>query len=217
MTGSRLSMAAKGALVLLVSFAWVEMLTRAGGSLSSTGLRSLRYFTVLSNLLCGLAALIHLLALLRGSVPAWVRRLSFAGTVAVGVTLLVVLIFLGPLYGYPELLRGANLWFHLVIPVLAILDHILLEPGERPGFRDTFMAMLPTLLYGLGYLTNILVNGVGEWPDTNDWYAFTAWGLPVGICIFAAILLLTWGIALALRALGRLRLRRTQGETAAAE
>lgn len=205
MSRNRLSMIAKVLLVLLVSFAWVEMITRAGGSLSSTGLRSLRYFTVLSNLLCGIAALIHLLALLRGSVPAWVLRLSYAAAVAVGVTLMVVLLFLGPLYGYPEMLRGANLWFHLVIPLLAILDHILLEQGDRPGFRDTFLTLIPSTLYGVGYGVNILANGMGEWPDTNDWYLFFRWGVAVGLGIYAAILLLTWAIALVLRTLGRAR------------
>ena len=200
------SAVAKALLVLLVVLAWVQMLSRAGGSLSSTGLSSLKYFTVLSNLLCGAAALIHLIALLRRSVPPWVLRLSYVGAVAVGVTLMVVMLFLGPLYGYLEMLKGANLWFHLVIPLLAILDHILLEQGDRPAFRDTLLAMLPSFLYGLGYAANLLLNGFGgEWPNTNDWYLFFHWGTAVGIIIYAAILALSWGIALALRALGKKR------------
>ncbi len=205
---SGLSRIAKALLVLLVAAAWIQMIPRAGGSLSSTGLRSLRYFTVLSNLLCGIAALIHLLALTRGPAPAWVLRLSYLGAVSVGVTLLVVMTFLGPLYGYLDMLRGANLWFHLVIPVLAILENILLEQGERPSLRDSLLAILPTFLYGVGYLVNILLNGIGEWPDTNDWYLFFHWGVPTAMGIYAAILLLTWGIALALRALGRRRAER---------
>ncbi len=200
------SIVAKALLVLLVALGWAQMLAGAEGSLSSTGLRSLRYFTVLSNLLCGIAALIHLIALLRRSVAPWVLRLSYVAAVAVGVTLMVVLLFLGPLYGYPEMLKGANLWFHLVIPLLAILDHILLEQGARPSFRDTLLAVLPSFLYGLGYAANLLVNGFGgEWPDTNDWYLFFHWGTAVGIGIYAAILALTWGIALALRGLGKKR------------
>ena len=58
----KLSILAKLLLVLMVAWAWRVMLVSAEGSLSSTGLRSLRYFTVLSNLLCGLAALVHLIA-----------------------------------------------------------------------------------------------------------------------------------------------------------
>lgn len=205
----KLSVCVKLATGVLVFGAWLLMIRSAAGTLSDTGVRSLRYFTVLSNFLCGIAALIHFFFLaLRKTAPRWVLRLSYIGTAAVGVTLMVVLLFLGPLYGYREMLKGANLWFHLLIPLLAILDHILLEPGERPSFRDTFLAVLPTVLYGLGYIANLLVNGVGQWPDTNDWYLFTLWGTPVAACIFAGILLLNWGIALALRALGRARAKR---------
>ena len=205
----KLSILAKVLLVLMVIWAWRVMLVTAEGTLSSTGLRSLRYFTVLSNLLCGLAALIHLIAMgVKKKAPRWTLRLSYLGTVAVGVTLMVVMLFLGPLYGYLAMLRNANLWFHLVIPVLAILDHILLEQGERPSFRDSFLAILPAFLYGLGYVANILLNGIGQWPDTNDWYLFFHWGTPAAVGIFAAILLMNWGIACALRALGRARARR---------
>ncbi len=205
----KLSMAAKLATGVLVLAAWLLMIRSAAGTLSDTGVRSLRYFTVLSNFLCGIAALIHFVFLaLRKTAPSWVLRLSYAGTAAVGVTMMVVLLFLGPLYGYLAMLKGANLWFHLLIPLLAILDHILLEPGERPAFRDTFLCLIPPALYGAAYAVNIAVNGIGEWPNTNDWYLFFYWGVPVGIVIYAAILLLAWGIALTLRALGKARARR---------
>ena len=206
MIRGKLSMAVKLAAGVLVFGAWLLMIRSAAGTLSDTGVRSLRYFTVLSNFLCGIAALIHFFFLaLRKTAPRWVLRLSYIGTAAVGVTLMVVLLFLGPLYGYREMLKGANLWFHLLIPLLAILDHILLEPGERPEFRDTFLCLIPAFLYGVVYAVNIALNGTGEWPNTNDWYLFFRWGVPVGIVIYAAILLLNWGIALTLRVLGRKR------------
>ncbi len=212
----KLSMVAKLATGVLVLLAWQLMIRSAAGTLSDTGVRSLRYFTVLSNLLCGVAALIHFCFLaVRGDAPRWVLRLSYVGAAAVGVTLMVVLLFLGPLYGYPAMLKGANLWFHLLIPLLAILDHILLEPGERPSLRETLLCLIPAFLYGTGYAANIAVNGVGAWPDTNDWYLFFRWGVPVGIVIYAVILLLNWGIALALRALGWARARREASAGAA--
>ena len=39
---------------------------------------------------------------------------------------------------------------------------------------------------------NILINGIGVWPDTNDWYGFLNWGLPMGLVIFAGLCLITW-------------------------
>lgn len=203
----KLSAAAKLATGVLVYGVWVLMVLTADvpGSMAA---RSLKYFTVLSNFLCGLAALIHFGVLAaRKTVPRWVLRLSYVGTCAVGVTLMVVMLMLGPLYSYREMLKGVDVWFHLLIPLLAILDHILLEPGERPSFRDTFLALIPVILYGAGYVGNLLLNGVGEWPNTNDWYQFTVWGTGAAAGIAAAILLLNWGIALALRALGRARIQ----------
>jgi uncharacterized protein (DUF486 family) len=44
-----------------------------------------------------------------------------------------------------------------------------------------------------------MVNGIGEWPDTNDWYGFLNWGWPVGIAIFVFVILLNWGVAVLLR------------------
>ena len=59
------------------------------------------------------------------------------------------------------------------------------------------------LVYGAVYLANIGINGIGEWPETNDWYLFLSWGYPTGILIFAIICLVTWLIGLMMRKLNR--------------
>ncbi|MBQ6389654.1 MAG: hypothetical protein IJH90_08600 [Mogibacterium sp.] len=58
--------------------------------------------------------------------------------------------------------------------------------------RDNRLAVLPMLIYGAVYLTNILINGIGVRPHSNDWYGFVKWGLPVGLAIFAGLCLITW-------------------------
>ena len=74
--------------------------------------------------------------------------------------------------------------------------------GMEPlPFRSTFLAVIPMLLYGLCYLVNILVNGVGEGRAANDWYGFVRWGFPVGMAIFGIITLGTWMIAVLIRKL----------------
>ena len=47
------------------------------------------------------------------------------------------------------------------------------------------------LIYGAGYLGNILLNGVGEWPDTNDWYSFMMWGYPSAFAIYGGLILIS--------------------------
>ena len=53
---------------------------------------------------------------------------------------------------------------------------------------------------------NIIINGIGEWPYTNDWYGFARAGLQWSPIVFAAMLLVTWLIAAVLRWLNQRRL-----------
>jgi hypothetical protein len=71
--------------------------------------------------------------------------------------------------------------------------------------KDNRLVIIPPLLYGLGYLANNLINGFGEWPDTNDWYFFFHWGYPVGILIYAILLTVTWLLGFLMRKLQRKR------------
>ena len=56
-------------------------------------------------------------------------------------------------------------------------------------------AML-TVIYGFGYILNILINGKGgRYPNNNDFYFFLRWGWGVAILIFAGIISVSFGIA----------------------
>lgn len=174
------------------------MVLRSGGEgelLTSSGWANLKYYTVLSNIFCGVIAAVFLI--LRGKTPGWLMTLKLAAAASVAVTFLVVACFLGVLYGHRYMYLGSNLFFHLILPVLGMIEFCLLE--ETISFRKTFFASIPTLLYGSVYLGNILINGKGEWPNTNDWYGFYRWGLGGALVIFAAIVLISWGVACLLR------------------
>ena len=166
--------------------------------LASSGVENLKYFTVLSNEFCGIVAVWSLIQTIRHKdCPVLLKLVAAA---AVGLTFLTVAAFLGPLYGYRFMYKNANFFFHLVLPLSAMAEYILLPvPKDGVPFRWTFLTMIPVFVYGTVYLTNILVNGTGVWPDTNDFYGFMNWGLPVGIVIFACIMLAIWGIACVLR------------------
>ena len=188
-------------IALVVPGAWLLMVFHAhSGPFTATGIRSLRYFTVLSNLFAGLSGLVYVIAAVRKRVTARVLRLNLMSTAAVAVTFFTVFCFLGPLYGYRNMLQGPNLWFHLLIPLMAMLGFSLMG-GEPLPRRAALTPVLCPLLYGLVYYLNICINGIGAWPKTNDWYGFLNWGTPVGFVIFGFILLLDWLAALALRRL----------------
>lgn len=165
------------------------------GLLLSKGFHNLKYYTVLSNLFCGIVAAGWLAGL---RIP----RVKLMAAAAVALTFFQIAAFFGPLYGYGKLYQGSNFFFHLIVPVLAMVEYVVTDQGEA-RFRDAVIAAVPTVVYGCLYLVNIGINGVGEWPDSNDWYGFLNWGLPVGIGIFAVIVLVNFALACVLRKLNQ--------------
>jgi hypothetical protein len=191
-------------ILILTAVSWFMMIANIqNGALSSSGLASLRYFTVLSNLLEGITAGIFCVLILTGRQPRWAEILKLMAASAVALTFLTVMLFLGPLYGYPAMFKGANLFFHLVIPILAMAEYCILFLPRKLDKKDKFLGAVPTLLYGCFYLINIAVNGVGKWPRTNDWYGFLNWGFAVGMIIFLLLILISVFSALLLQFLCR--------------
>lgn len=95
--------------------------------------------------------------------------------------------------------RG-NFWFHLICPLVAMMEFLVLSLGEKKiSFVWSFIPVIPVALYGSCYFLNTMLNGTGKWPNTNDFYGFLNWGVPVGMIIFGCIMLMSWMIALLLR------------------
>ena len=189
--------------VIAVAGSWLAMFLFGEGSLAQNGIRSLKYFTTLSNIFVGVASAIWLVSSRKGGkASSRVETLKYVAASAVGLTCITVLVFLGPLYGYPAMFAGASLFMHLITPVVAIAEVIFLSDAEYTR-KDNRLVILSPLIYGVFYLGNIIVNGFGEWPDYNDWYLFFTWGYPIGILIYAIIFVVTWLLGLAMRKLQR--------------
>lgn len=126
-----------------------------------------RYFTVLSNTFCGLAALY--LAFCPDSLTAWAAK--YIGTVALTVTMLTVFLFLAPTMGsLKDLLKNEQLYMHLITPLLAIISYVLLERREL-SFLQALMAEVPVLLYGILYCYKVVFKK--KW---DDFYGFNHGG-----------------------------------------
>ena len=193
-------------IAVLEPIVWFMMASSRGiEALTATGLYSLKFFTVLSNLLLGAASLVYAVYLVRYLrsgliVPKWAHLLKFAGTVAVTVTLMTVLLFLGPTMGYPAMFAGVNLWLHGILPVLGIVEFVFLDTQRGLSFKESLFGVVPVVIYGIFYYGNILVNGVGVRPNTNDWYGFSLLGEQFIPVVLAIMLLATWVFALLVRA-----------------
>ena len=143
-----------------------------------------RYFTIDSNLLCAagcIVSVILLIASLQGHgiserIRSAVMLFRYAGTCAVTVTMMTVLLFLGVLYGYPAMFAGWNLWLHLLGPLLAIISFLWFErDGTIPERRHLIWSVLPVIVYGAVYLAMVVFIGQekGGWPD---FYGFNIGG-----------------------------------------
>ncbi len=184
-------------IVLLVLYAWLIMFfnTREG-VLTSKGFTNLKYYTTLSNIFAGAVAAVWAGAYLAGRKSASLSVWKLASAASVGVTFIVVIGFLGPLYGFGGMYKRSNFFFHLVVPVLAMADYILFNE-EKPEKKQTLSVLLPPLIYGAVYIINTLIRGV----EGNDIYGFLTWGYPAGILIFAVICAAAYGIGALLGAL----------------
>ena len=154
----------------------------------------LRYYTTQSNLLCAFAALLVLLCRLSGAVPEWVLVLKHVGTVAVALTMLTVLLYLGPAYkNYKDLLSGPSFFLHLFCPLVAIVSRIMWDRPEG-GLGVVLLGALPALLYGMFYFQKVvLAPPEKRW---EDFYKFNNGGkwplsavLVIGGCLIISLLL----------------------------
>ncbi len=176
---------------IIVMVNWQKMVfVFTDTALTSIGLSSLKYFTVLSNLLEAAACVVWLI---NGN-----EKIKYVAAVSVTLTMVVVLTFLGPLFGYIPMFTGVSFWMHLIVPVAALLE-VLFWSKAKFSKKDNLIACIPLGLYGIFYIGNNLINGRGQWPHTNDWYAFLTWGYPIGFLFFAAIVAVVYLIGLFIR------------------
>ena len=154
--------------------------------LETTTFGVFRFFTVDSNILMGIVAYLFLRKekkLLSGKItdiPVKYYVLKLIGTTAVTLTFIVVFAYLSRIVdgGIMPLLMNSNLFFHLIIPLLSILTFTVFEKTNKLKFKYTFFGMLPTIIYGIYYVINLLIHlENGKVLPKYDWYWFVQSGL----------------------------------------
>lgn len=179
--------------------------------LEAGGWVSFRYFTMLSNVLAAIAAALvaafDAKALISDEekLPRWVLILKYAGTVAVTLTFVTVVVFLGPMveamgHGYFKLFQNENFFLHFLSPILAIISFVCFEQIENFKFTETLYGVIPTILYSFAYLPMVVIGKEnGGWPD---FYMLTfgghMWVAPISLIVMYGA---TFGLAVAERAI----------------
>lgn len=123
---------------------------------AANGLYALRYFTILSNLLSALAALLVALNVSEQGLPFGIWLLKYVATAAVTVTFLTVMVFLGPTMGYKSQLEHAGFYYHAAGPLMAVLSFCFMERFHELSAELSLTGMLPVILYGLLYTLSLI-------------------------------------------------------------
>lgn len=184
--------------LLIVFFVIISVYTMLNGNdsvLSSSKASAFKYFTVQSNVFMGITASISLYYLLfkKDKYPTWIVVLKLVAVTCLTVTFLTVLFYLAPLMGLFLVFEGANLYMHLIIPVLSIICFVLLEPKVDYKFKWNFYSIIPSGTYGIIYLINISVfNDFGN-VQGWDWYAFGTFGIGIGFVMLFGLNLIGFG------------------------
>ncbi len=189
--------------LVLISILWFFSEAAAGrgiGNMSTSGTGCFVFFTNDSNILAALVSLLivpfNIKSVISGKdeIPEWALTLKMVGTAAVTLTMMVVVLFLGPTQGYGIMFAGICLELHLICPLLAIISFCFLERGMQITKKRLLWTLAPTFVYGTVYLVNVVF--LKTWPD---FYGFNIGGFwYISYCVLPIV---TYLFALCLRAL----------------
>ena len=182
--------------------------------LDTTKFGIFKFFTIDSNLLMGVVAIIMAhqeRKIINGDkkiIPSYYYLLKLVSTTAVSLTLIVVVLYLGRITegGLISLLQNGNMFLHLIIPLLSITAFTIFERTNKIKFSYIVCSIIPVLLYGIYYVINVVVhleNGVVL--PKYDWYYFLQKGINSAYFVAFIILLMTYIIGMILWIINRER------------
>ena len=175
----------------------IIMFTVGSGALTSKGFTVFKYFTFQSNIFMGAVAFIYgyyqwlILRKKIDKIPHVLGVFNHIAVTAVGLTFIIVILVLGPGYGYDKMYNNANLFFHALVPILAIVNYLFFEKETKIRFKETLYAMIPCTLYGIVYFI-VVVSQNAYGNLAIDFYNFGKDGPFIGALYFLAIIAISY-------------------------
>ncbi len=185
--------------------------------LETTKLGMFKFFTVDSNIFMGVMAFLFALKEIKvlkkeeKEISRLYYLLKFMATVSVGLTFVVVFVYLGPICkgGVLVLLRNSNLFYHLLVPVFSIITFIFFERNDKLSFKYSFYGLFPMTLYGLFYITNVLIHMQdGKVSTKYDFYWFVQEGVWTAFIVVPIIVVITYFISVVLWSINRKKVKK---------
>lgn len=178
------------------------------------GVKTFRMFTVLSNILVGVASAMTIPFAVDGirkrnyHLPRWIVTLTFVSVNCISLTFLVALAVLSPRAGFATIMTdGKNLFLHTIVPILAIVSFLFVNAYHTVKFKTAFLAVLPVFVYAMVYLVSAIIIGEenGGWRDHYHFEELMPW-----YYILPIMLLFSFGVACLLRVVHNRMHRRDQ-------
>ena len=194
-------------LASIIMFSGFKFMKGAEPVLETTGNSMFRFFTVDSNMFMAFVAFIFAIQeikLLKGKtnkIPYNMYVLKLMATTSVGLTFFTVCVYLGPLspWGMFSMYRNSNLFFHLIIPGLSMMNFVLFEKTAKLKKQYVIYGIIPTIIYALFYISNVLVHTEnGTVSKEYDWYWFVQNGMWLIVIVAPLMLGISYLISLVL-------------------
>ena len=212
---NKISIALNSIIFVLVAFATtcmifgVNIMSRSEEvrAFTAANLSAFKYYTVDSNVFGALVTLVYVcfeIALARGKIerlPKILHLLRLAAATGLTLTMLVTAFFLIPQFGehWYILYIDNNFFFHLTVPLLSIITFIFFEGDTGISLKDSLFGIITMATYAVFYTINVFAHlGNGHPLKDYDWYGFLGGKITNAVIAIPAMLLITWGISLAL-------------------
>lgn len=146
------------------------------------GLGYFKPYTIDTNVLNGIVSFamamfnINNLIENKDELPRFMVVAQLISTVGVTVTIMTVIFFLAPTQymafgGFMWLFMEDMFFFHLLNPILSIINFIFLDKRYKLTIKETILGISTTLIYSVIYAYNVLIT-----KNWSDFYGFTFGG-----------------------------------------
>lgn len=139
------------------------------------------FYTNISNTVIGIISLINIVFLnkmfIKGNneYPQVLSIIKYIGITMTTLTFFVIL-FSIPIYGLDRAYGKDKIITHLIAPSLVAISYLFFEEKTEFKWKYTLLALLPTLIYTIVYITNVVF--LKTWKDIYSvntkglWYLF---------------------------------------------
>ena len=160
-------------------------------------------FTGLSNVFIGLVCLgcaLYRIIKKETALPAYLLLIKIIALADITITFVITATYLAPSIrsNWWRLYINNNLFNHFLTPLLAVITFLILERYREFSWKYCFLSLVPLLLYGVLYLTNVYTHLTpeGKTDLTYDIYGFCRFGTGILVLFLIGFMAISFGLTL---------------------